>query len=354
MQKKLVLLLVGLLTITFISTLCTAANHSPASYADAVVNASPAVVSIQTKSKIPADAHPFSQDPFYQYHNMPRQETQPVGSGVIIDKLGYILTNNHVIKDASSIIIKLSDGREAKASVVGKDPYTDLAVLKIKVKKPPVIAIGNSSKLRVGDIVLAIGNPFNIGQTVTQGIVSAIGKRAELQLGLLDHFIQTDAAINPGNSGGALIDAYGNLIGINTLIISPTSGANHGVGFAIPIDYAKDIMQQLIATGKIIRGFLGVILQPISKEVLDYTGFSKKKTGAYISGIVHDSPASKAGLQAGDIVVKVDEKAVIDESGFQRQVADLKPGKASTFEIFRRGQYYTFSVVIGERVESKR
>lgn len=341
-----------------------------ASYADAVEKAAPAVVSIQTTKRIAIEQHPLLQDPFFRFrffgdpdffNELPQHEQlqHGLGSGVIINSKGYILTNNHVIKGASDIVVKLPDDRIAKAIIVGADPQTDLAVLKIELDKLPVINLGVSAKLRVGDVVLAIGNPFGIEKTVTQGIVSATGSISARTTSahptedlmsssvLLDNLIQTDAAINPGNSGGALIDAYGNLIGLNMAIISG-SGGSQGIGFAIPIDTAKEVMTQLITKGHMSRGWLGAYLSEINQELRHSIGL-QKSGGVYVQGTFNNSPARKAGILPGDIIVKINGFTVDDSKSAIRLVSSLEPGKQYPVEIFRKGSYLPFAVVIGER-----
>lgn len=340
------------------------------SYADAVDKAAPAVVSIQTTQEIPLSSHPMFNDPIFKFFfgdsqendenkNLPQQKQlqQGLGSGVIVDKKGYILTNNHVIKDANSIIIKLSDGRTSEAEIIGNDSRTDLAILKIKQKdllnNIPVITLGTSDKLRVGDVVLAIGNPFGFDNTVTQGIISGLGsvsaRSNEQQVsfgGWLDNLIQTDAAINPGNSGGALVDVYGNLIGINIAIIS-RSGGSQGIGFAIPINLAKDIMEQLIKTGHIIRGWLGTQLVDVNKDIRDHLGFNEKH-GVYVQGVVRDSPAQKAGILPGDVIVKINNVDVKTVNEAVKLVGSLHPNKSYIIEIFRKFKFLSVSVLIGQ------
>lgn len=349
----------------------------PVSYADAVAQAAPAVVSIKTTKEIPVELNPMLQDPFFRYffgdqlqnfgpgHNqgqgqgqnphfgqqpnfqeLPKEVQQGLGSGVIVNDKGYILTNNHVIKEVDTVIVTLADGRTSEAKVIGSDPDTDLAVLQIKLDKLPVIAMGSSQKLRAGDVVLAIGNPFGLDKTVTMGIVSAMD-RTGIDLGILDNLIQTDAAINPGNSGGALIDALGRLVGINTVIYSRTGGYQ-GIGFAIPIDQATEVMKKLIEEGHVNRGYLGISLQPLNKEIRDYLEY-KENDGAYIRSIVRGGPAQKAGLLPGDIVVKINNVAVKDERQAVRLVASLSPGKSYPVEVFRKGEHLTFSIVLAER-----
>jgi serine protease DegS len=352
-------------------------NPTKVSFADAVEKAAPAVVSIQTTKEMPMELHPLLQDPFFRqfftdpYNNqpgkekeLPKQLQQGLGSGVIINKKGYVLTNNHVIKDAKSISVKLTDGRISDAKVIGSDAKTDLAVLKLNnLKDLPEIKLGSSSSLRVGDAVLAIGNPFGFERTVTFGIVSATGSlqqrlsNNESMEGfspMLDNLIQTDAAINPGNSGGALIDSEGNLIGINMAIITnrADSHGNVGIGFAIPIDLAKTVMQQLIDTGYIVRGWLGAYLGDLTEEVKKYLNY-KEKSGVYVRGIFRNSPAEKAGLLSGDIIVKINGQEAKNIANAVNIVSNLAPKKGYPFEIFRKGEFITFSVVITERPKDK-
>ena len=342
----------------------------PVSYSDAVAKAAPAVVSIKTSKEIPLELNPLLQDPFFRYffgdpsamldphqnnnsdslgsnsEKLPKEIQQGLGSGVIVNDKGYVLTNNHVIKEADTVTVTLADGRNAEAKVVGTDPDTDLAVLQIKLDKLPVIPIGSSNKLRAGDVVLAIGNPFGFDKTVTMGIVSAT-ERTGVEIGMLDHLIQTDAAINPGNSGGALVDAHGNLVGINTVIFSRTGGYS-GIGFAIPIDQATDVMNKLIEGGHVSRGYLGVSLQQLNKEIREYIGF-KEGLGVYVRAIVRGGPAQKAGLVPGDIITKINNVDLKDERMAVRLVAGLTPGKSYPLEIYRKGDYLSFTIVLGER-----
>ncbi len=330
----------------------------PISYADAVALAAPAVVSIKTTKEATVEQNPLLNDPVLRqllgldpYGQIP--DTQPeipqhsgVGSGVIVSDKGYILTNHHVIKNTDRIIVTLADGRTADAKIIGVDQETDLAVLQIQIDKLPVIPMGVSKTLRVGDVVLAIGNPFGFDKTVTHGIISAM-ERTGSEIGILENLIQTDAAINPGNSGGALIDAHGRLIGINTAIYS-RSGGNQGIGFAIPIDQAINVMNQLIKTGHIVRGYLGVNLQGLSKEVRDSIDY-KESNGAYVRAIVRGSPAQKAGILPGDVITKIENIAIKDEKMALQQIANLVPGKNYTVEIFRHGEYLSFTVSLAER-----
>lgn len=342
-----------------------------ASFADAVAKAEPAVVSIQTTKEIPNELHPLLQDPFFKFffndpygnekqnrNNLPKQLQQGLGSGVIVNKKGYVLTNNHVIKDAKSISIKLPDGRTSEATVIGSDSTTDLAVLKVNnLKDLPEIQLGSSENLKVGDIVLAIGNPLGFARTVTLGIVSATGSvQQRLANGslegfspMLDNLIQTDASINPGNSGGALIDSRGQLIGINMAIITNKyDSSSTGIGFAIPIDLAKTIMQQLIDNGHIIRGWLGAYLADMTDEVKKYLNY-KENTGVYVKAVFRNSPAQKAGLLPGDVIIKINGKEANNINTAVNLVSNLSPNKGYPFEIFRKGEFIVFSVVIAER-----
>lgn len=341
------------------------------SYARAVEKSVHAVVSIQTVQEIQYTPHPSFDDPVFKFFfgevpqdnydnkNTPMNKhfQQGLGSGVIIDKLGYILTNNHVIKDSNSISIKLYNGASSAVELVGSDTRTDLAILKIKKKELlnnlPAISLGNSDVLRVGDVVLAIGNPFGFDNTVTQGIVSGLGsvsaRSNEQQVsfgGWLDNLIQTDAAINPGNSGGALIDVHGNLVGINLAIIS-RSGGSQGIGFAIPINLAKDIMEQLIKTGHIVRGWIGAQLQDINNELKARLGYNEE-CGVYVQGVIRNSPAQKAGILPGDIIVKINNVDVKSVSEAVKLVGSLQPNKNYSIEVFRKFKFYSFSVLISQ------
>ncbi|MEY3182641.1 MAG: hypothetical protein RLZ35_626 [Pseudomonadota bacterium] len=332
------------------------AESSPSpffSYADAVEKAAPAVVSIKTTKEVSVSVHPFAQDPFFrQFFGDPSlmepdsQQQLGLGSGVIVSEKGHILTNNHVIRGADTVTVTLQDGRTGEAKLIGSDPDTDLAVLKVELNKLPVIPLGSSKHLRPGDIVLAIGNPFGFDQSVTQGIISAT-ERTGVEMGNLSSLIQTDAAINPGNSGGALIDMGGRLIGINTAIYS-RSGGHQGIGFAVPIDQANAIMEQLISGKKITRGWLGVMLQNINSEIREQLGY-KDQEGVYVRAITQGSPAQKAGLMPGDIIRKIDNKTVKEVTKATGLVAGLKAGENYSIEIQRKNDILTFTVKLGER-----
>lgn len=338
------------------------------SYANAVDKAVPAVVSIQTTQEIPINNHPMFNDPIFRFFfgdsldsddlkPEHKQLQQGLGSGVIIDNTGYVLTNNHVIKDANQIVVKLYNGKLCDADIVGTDSRTDLAILKLKqsdfLKDIPAIHLGDSDTLRVGDVVLAIGNPFGFDSTVTQGIISGLGsisaRSNEQQVsfgGWLDNLIQTDAAINPGNSGGALIDVFGNLIGINIAIIS-RSGGSQGIGFAIPINLAKDIMEQLIKSGYIVRGWLGTQLSDITIEIREHLGFNEDY-GVYVQAVVRNSPAHKDGILPGDIIVRINDVDVKSVNDAVKLVGSLQPNKHYPIEVFRKFRFLTFSVLIGQ------
>ena len=326
------------------------------SHADAVKRALPAVVHVYTSQQIRASRHPFLNDPMFRHFFGDRfpQEAQRrsgLGSGVVVSPDGYVLTNYHVIEGADEIEIVGGDERKYKARVIGTDPESDLAVLRIQSDHAlPVINFGNSEKLRVGDVVLAIGNPFGVGQTVTSGIVSALG-RSHLGINTFENFIQTDAAINPGNSGGALVDSAGNLIGINTAIYSQ-NGGSMGIGFAIPVSLAKDVMEQIVRNGSVVRGWVGVEVQELTPELAESFKMQEAR-GALISGVMRNSPADKAGLKPGDILVGIAGKRVADSQVMLDLIAALAPGSAADFDVRRNGQIKSVSVTIGKRPPPK-
>ncbi|MEO7558614.1 MAG: Do family serine endopeptidase [Gammaproteobacteria bacterium] len=324
---------------------------APASYAGAVQLAAPSVVNINTTKVVTTRATPYSDDPFMQRFfggvQVPRRQLESsLGSGVIVSEQGYILTNNHVIEGADEIQVALSDGRSAVAQVVGKDLETDIAVLKVDLTRLPSIIIGQSDALLVGDVVLAIGNPFGVGQTVTSGIVSATG-RNHLGINTYENFIQTDAAINPGNSGGALINAEGHLIGINTAIFSRTGGSQ-GIGFAIPLSLAKGVMQQIIEHGRAIRGWLGIEVQEITPPLAESFGLTDTK-GVIISGVLPNGPADQAGLRRGDIVTQINGKPVDNPLALMNTVAQVVPGTAVELQVLRNGKNISLKAQVSER-----
>jgi serine protease DegQ len=318
------------------------------SYREAAKRSMPSVVNIFTTKGARNQRHPFMDDPLFRRFFGDQQEEKQfsLGSGVIVSPKGYILTNNHVIETADEIEVALSDGRKATAKVVGTDPETDLAVIKIDLPNVPAITLGHADQARVGDVVLAIGNPFGVGQTVTMGIVSALG-RNHLGINTFENFIQTDAAINPGNSGGALIDTNGNLLGINTAIYS-RSGGSLGIGFAIPVTTVKSVMDSIIATGQVIRGWIGVEPQDITPELADSFGLSKR-SGTIIAGVLKNGPADKAGIRPGDILVAVDGKPVTDTTDMLNLIAQLTPGKKARMTVLRKSQESNIDITVGKR-----
>ncbi len=326
----------------------TAAN-APApvgSFRNAAQRASQAVVSIST-SKTP-ERHPSSNDPWFRFFfgDQGGQPQAGLGSGVIISPEGFILTNNHVVEGASEIEVQLADSRKTRARVIGTDPETDLAILKINLERLPTITLGNSDALQVGDQVLAIGNPFGVGQTVTSGIVSALG-RNQLGINTFENFIQTDAAINPGNSGGALVDVNGNLMGINTAIYS-RSGGSMGIGFAIPVSTAKLVLEGIVKDGVVTRGWIGVEPADLSPELMETFGVKASK-GVLITGVLQNGPAAQAGMRPGDVVVQVGGKDVGNVSELLSTVASLKPGAAAPFKVQRRDDAVDLTVTPGRR-----
>ncbi len=329
------------------------------SYAPIVNKVAPSVVNIYSTKEIRVRPFPFPffDDPFFrrffgedeiERYRQPRtHRAQNLGSGVIVTEDGYILTNRHVVEGADEVKIALADGkREYTAKIVGTDPQTDVAVLKIDAKDLSAITLGDSDKLEVGDVVLAIGNPFGVGQTVTKGIVSAKRRGG---FGLLEYedFIQTDAAINPGNSGGALVDAKGRLVGINTFIVS-RSGGSQGVGFAIPINLARSVMDRLIKDGKVSRGYLGVNIQEVDEDIAKEFNVPER-TGAIVADVHPNTPAEDAGLKPGDVIVEFDGKKVKDRRHLQFMVAETPPKKKVTLKIIRDGKQMTLNVTLGER-----
>ena len=317
----------------------------PGSFRSAAQKASQAVVSINTSK---AADRPSSSDPWFRFFfgdqgSIPQSG---LGSGVIISPDGFILTNNHVVEGASEIEVALSDSRKTRAKVIGTDPETDLAILKVNLDRLPVMTLGNSDALQVGDQVLAIGNPFGVGLTVTSGIVSALG-RNQLGINTFENFIQTDAAINPGNSGGALVDVSGNLMGINTAIYS-RSGGSMGIGFAIPVSTAKLVLEGIVKDGIVTRGWIGVEPADLSAELMETFGVKARK-GVLITGVLQNGPAAQAGVRPGDVVVQVGGKEVANVSELLSTVAALKPGTATPFRLQRRDDNVDVTVTPGRR-----
>jgi serine protease DegS len=324
----------------------------PVSYAAAVERAAPAVVNVFATKVTRETPHPLFSDPMFkrffgEQAARPRLKREnSLGSGVIVDRNGYVLTNNHVIASASEIQVVLGDGRSFPARVVGSDPETDLAVLQAAGDKLPVAQFGDSERLHVGDVVMAIGNPFGVGQTVTQGIVSATGRD---QLGITDfeNFIQTDAAINPGNSGGALINALGDVVGINTAIFSE-SGGSHGIGFAIPVKLAREVMAQLIENGRVIRGWLGITGQDLTPALAESLEM-RFRPGILVSGVLEGGPAELADLRPGDVITEIDRRPITGSQDMLNRIAAKAPGSALGISVERDDQTVELVAIVGER-----
>jgi Do/DeqQ family serine protease len=324
---------------------------APGSFSAAAKAASGAVVSI-TASK--STRNPNAQDPWFRFFFGDQAQTEPqlgLGSGVIVSASGYILTNNHVIEGADNIEVSLNDSRKARARVIGVDPETDLAVLKIELDRLPVVVLGNSDELEIGDQVLAIGNPFGVGQTVTSGIVSALG-RNQLGINVFENFIQTDAAINPGNSGGALVDIQGRLQGINTAIYS-RSGGSMGIGFAIPVSTARQVLDSIVREGQVVRGWIGVEPQELSAELAE-TFNVRGTSGVIITGVLQNGPAAQAGVRPGDVITSVAGHPVKNVTELLSAVAALKPGVSSKLGVQRRDNALELTVTPGKRQQVKR
>jgi serine protease DegQ len=325
----------------------SASDAAPAhgGYSAAARIASPAVVSIVSSQGTVGRGPDRSALP--PWHRTP-QPRAGLGSGVIVAPEGYLLTNHHVVAGAQAIEVQLADGRRASARLVGSDPETDLAVLKLDLEGLPALVLGDAASLQVGDVVLAIGNPFGVGQTVTAGIVSALG-RTRLGLSTYENFIQTDAAINPGNSGGALVDTQGHLVGINTAIFTGQGGGGSlGIGFAIPVDTARSVLEALIRDGVVERGWLGVEPQNLTAEIIEAFGLPVA-SGALVAGVLRSGPAAQAGLQPGDVISRVGERDVADANALLDAVAALKPGEPVELAVQRRDQALTLTVVPGKR-----
>ena len=325
-------------------------SATASSWASAVSRASPAVVNIYTSKVVRRPYHPLMDDPFYQqfFRRSPAPQRERIerslGSGVIMSADGYVLTNNHVIAGATEILVLLSDGRESLAAVIGSDPGTDLAVLRIELPDLKPITVGNPSTAQVGDVVLAIGNPYGFEQSVSQGIISAVG-RFGLQLNAYENFIQTDAAINPGNSGGALIDANGNLLGINTAIYS-RSGGSQGIGLAIPADSAAKVLQDIVQHGEVIRGWLGVSVQGMPARVQLNEG---ERSGLVVSDVDAGSPASQAGLQPGDLLIAINGQSADQGRSTMLRIGLMAPGDAFSLDVLRGEKRLKLDGVVGQR-----
>ena len=329
-----------------------AQSNNASGYSKAAQKAMPAVVNIFTSKKIATNSKkPYLDDPllkrfFGDQSEDPAQHESSLGSGVIVNENGIILTNAHVVEAADEIEVALEDGRTVGARVIGTDPETDLAVLKIEVNNLPAITFANAEKNKVGDVVLAIGNPFGVGQTVTQGIISALG-RSHLGISTFESFIQTDASINPGNSGGALIDADGNLVGINSAIYS-RSGGSMGIGFAIPVSIAKQVMEQIVRQGSVTRGWIGIEAQDMTAELAESFKL-KNLSGSLIAGIIKGSPAEKAGLRSGDVLLEINGHQILDSSNMLSLISELKPNKQALLRVSRNQKEINIPVMIGRR-----
>jgi serine protease DegQ len=327
---------------------------SKGSYSSAAKKAMPSVVNIFTSSKVntPNPNEQYKDDPLFRHFfgdqpdNEDDQPENSLGSGVIVSEQGLILTNDHVVASADEIEVALADGRKLSAKVVGTDPDTDLAVLKVDADKLPAITFATSEKVNVGDVVLAIGNPFGVGQTVTQGIVSALG-RNHLGINTYENFIQTDASINPGNSGGALIDTEGNLVGVNSAIYS-RNGGSMGIGFAIPASLAKQVMEQIAKNGSVTRGWIGIEAQDITPELAESFKL-KQARGSLIAGVLRNSPADVAGIKAGDVLLTINDKEVVDSSNMLNLIAVLKPNEKAVLKISRAEKEIKVNVTVGKR-----
>ncbi|MGM0535939.1 MAG: Do family serine endopeptidase [Pseudomonadota bacterium] len=326
-------------------------QQGPASYAQAVERAAPAVVNIYSTRVVEREEHPLMSDPFFRQFfgdELPSRQRMlsSLGSGVIVSDDGYVLTNHHVIRGADEIQVALRDGRETLAEVIGTDPESDLAVLRIELDSLPVIELTDTTRVAVGDVSLAIGNPFGVGQTVTMGIISATG-RSHLGLNAYEDFIQTDAAINPGNSGGALVNAEGALVGINTAIFS-RSGGSQGIGFAIPANLARNILDELVTRGRVIRGWMGIEAQELNQELAASFGL-QTPAGVIIAGVVPDGPADRAGLQPGDVLLEVDGQPVLDPRRTMSNIASVAPGTRLPLTVVRGGERQEVTIELGER-----
>jgi serine protease DegQ len=340
-------------TLSSSATLSESGNKTiPASnsYHQSAKKAMPSVVNISTARRKSAANNPLLSDPFFKRFfgdQVPQNQDQvSSGSGVIMSPQGHILTNNHVIDGADEIEVALADGRKSKAKIIGTDPETDLAVIQIDITDLPAITLGQSDSAQVGDVVLAIGNPFGVGQTVTMGIISALGRNS-VGLNTYENFIQTDAAVNPGNSGGALVDVNGNLIGINSAIYS-RNGGSLGIGFAIPTSTIKSVMEAIITDGQVIRGWIGIEPQDITAEMAESFNF-KQTSGTIVSAVIRGGPADNAGIKPGDILIEINGNKINNRTEMLLQVANLKPASKATFKVIRRTKEMPIIITVGKR-----
>lgn len=319
--------------------------------APVIEKASPAVVNISVRTRVPGSENPLYRDPFFRHFfglpdQIPEREAMSAGSGVIVDaRKGYVLTNHHVVDNAQEITVKLKDGRQFKAKLIGSDPGTDIGLVQIDPERLTAISLGDSEDLKVGDFVIAIGNPFGLGQTVTSGIISAIG-RSGLSREKFENFIQTDAPINPGNSGGALINTKGELVGINTAIIAP-GGGNVGIGFAVPTDMAKAVMEQVIRHGEVRRGRIGVSIQDITPDIAHALDLPTTR-GALVSQVEQDSPAEKAGVKPGDAIIELNDQTIRNGNDLRTRVGLRERGTKLTLGVIRKGEKLQVSVIVGD------
>ena len=333
-------------------------SPNPGSYHEAVQKSMPAVVNIftskNTKQPLARKDKKSNSDPFFQFFNgySDEEPISSLGSGVLVSPEGIIITNHHVINDADQIEVALSDGRKLKAKMIGSDPETDIAVLKIDASNLPTpITLGKIDSVHIGDVVLAIGNPFGVGETVTSGIVSAMG-RDHVGINTFENFIQTDAAINPGNSGGALIDTHGNLIGINTAIYS-NNGGSMGIGFAIPINLVKQVMESIIKNGEVTRGWIGVEPQNLSSELISSMRLPKNTHGILVAGVLDGGPADSAGLKPGDVLVSLNNESINDVRELLNRVAGIEPGTEVSCKVIRKDKGLGMSIKISKRPKLK-
>jgi serine protease DegQ len=335
-----------------------ASSPNPGSYHEAVQKSMPAVVNIftskNTKQPLVKKDKKSNSDPFFQFFNgySDEEPISSLGSGVLVSPEGIIITNHHVINDADQIEVALSDGRKLKAKMIGSDPETDIAVLKIDASNLPTpITLGKIDSVHIGDVVLAIGNPFGVGETVTSGIVSAMG-RDHVGINTFENFIQTDAAINPGNSGGALIDTHGSLIGINTAIYS-NNGGSMGIGFAIPINLVKQVMESIIKNGEVTRGWIGVEPQNLSSELISSMRLPKNTHGILVAGVLDGGPADSAGLKPGDVLVSLNNESINDVRELLNRVAGIEPGTEVSCKVIRKDKELSMSIKISKRPKLK-